>query len=600
MATPTTRRAFLAGAAGASAAALGWRLSAPAEAADGAVFAFGVGSFDPLADRVILWTHAATTAAVTWQVARDSAFNSILRSGTATGSAATDFTIHVDVDGLQPSTTYWYRFSANGAMSAVGRTRTLPAPDAAVDRLRVGVVTCAEWEFGYFGGYRVLAERDDIDFVIALGDYIYEFGTSYGGIPSPKPGGRTHQPAHELEVLADYRTRHHQYRSDAGLQKLHASHPVIAIYDDHEVCNDWWRDGAQAHDPATEGDFHARRDAGLRAFREWVPMRPDPTDPAKAYRRFQVGNLVDLFMLDERLYRDKQPTSAVVGYISVDPAAEDPKRTILGVTQRDWLLGGVERSTAAWKVLGNPVSMMPIDVGPPLAGVLSSAAIALGGPGVPPPLLVEGWDGYNAERTRILNFVNDEKIKDVVVLTGDYHESFATQLPFDRSTYQLNQNSAAVEFITPSITSPGLSETLQMASLPEALTVNTEFDANNAVSNPWVKYHEGFSNGFGVAEFRPDGMQFDFWFVTDRNTPSTGARAASSWTVPRGAAVLNQAAAPLGPRPAPSAAVTPPSTTTSPLTTPATGADQTAALAVGAAAVVALGAARLGRKEEDD
>ncbi len=584
MGTQTTRRAFLAATGGVGITAAAWRLAPGAAAADAPVFGHGVGSFDPLADRVILWTRVVTAGPVTWQLARDPRFDTVVKSGTTTTSAATDYTVQLDVTGLEPATTYWYRFTSNGVTSGLGRTRTLPAPGAAIDRLRLGVVTCAEWEFGFFGAYRALAERDDIDAVLALGDYIYEFDQSYGGLPSPKPNGRLHQPNHELENLADYRARYRQYRTDPGLQRLHAAHPVIAIYDDHEVCNDWWRDGGEAHDPATEGDFHTRRNVALKAFREWVPVRADPTDPMKVYRRFQFGNLVDLFMLDERLYRDVQPTSAVVGYISVDPATEDPNRTILGATQRDWVLNGLKQSSRAWKVLGNPVSMMPIDVGPPLAGLLSSAAIALGGPGVPPPLLVEGWDGYNAERTKILNYIKDNAIKDVVVLTGDYHESFATQLPFDRTTYQLNGNSSAVEFIAPAITSPGLSEVLQMASLPQALTINTVFEANNTVSNPWIKYHEGFSNGFGVVEFRTDGMQFDFWFVADRTRPDTAAHAASSWAVARGSGVLAAAAGPLGPRPPVGAPIVVPQPTAA---IPATGGHQTAALALGAAAVAA-------------
>ena len=591
MRTEPTRRAFLAGAAAAGVAAATWRFSPQAQAAADAPFGLGVASGDPLADRVIIWTRHVTSQPIRWDLARDASFSSIVRSGTVSSSAVSDYTVHVDVDGLQPQTTYWYRFVSGGQTSPVGRTRTLPLATAAVDRLRVGVVTCAEWEFGFFGGYRIVAERDDLDFVLALGDYIYEFDTSYGGIPSPKPGGRTHQPAHELETLDDYRSRYKQYKTDAGLQKMHAAHPVIAVYDDHEVANDWWRDGAQAHDPSTEGDFHARRDRGLQAFYEYLPIRVNAADATIEYRRFQFGDLVDLFMLDERRYRDQQPTNAVVGYISVDPASDDPNRTMLGTMQYDWLVNNLEHSAAAWKVLGNPVSMMPVDVGPALAGALSTALSALGTPlpPVPPPLLVDGWDGYNGERTKLLNAINDKKIKDVVVLTGDYHESFATHLPHDRSTYPLDKNSAAVEFIAPAITSPGLSETLQMAALPQALTINTVFEANLTASNPWVTYHDGFANGFGVAEFRRDGMQFDFWFLENRNVPDTTAQAASSWSVARGVSVLAAAAGPLGPRPAAAPVATPQPTTT----IPATGGDQRLALGTAAAATLAAAALRI-------
>lgn len=590
MGTQTTRRAFIAGAAGVAAAAVvptSW-----ADAQTNTTFAHGVGSFDPLHDRVIIWTRA-TASTVQWQVARDAAFGSVVKSGTVAPSAANDFTVQVDVDGLQPLTKYWYRFTADGVTSTVGRTQTLPAPGAALERLRIGVVTCAEWEFGFFGAYRALAERDDIDVVLALGDYIYEFDTSYGGIPSPQPNGRVHKPAHETVTIADYRQRYQQYRTDPGLQKLHAAFPVIAIYDDHEVCNDWHKEGGEGHDPATQGSFIARRNAGLQAFREWIPVRVTNPDPTVVYRRFQFGNLVDLFMVDERRYRDAQPMNAVVGYFSVDPATDDPNRTMLGATQKGWLTNGLKTSPAAWKVLGNPVSWVPIDVGPALAGQLSVALSALGTPlpPIPPPLLVEGWDGYNAERQSILSFIDDNNVKDVVVLTGDYHESFASELPISRADYTLDPKAAAVEFIAPAITSPGLAETLQMGSLPNALTINTVFEANLALSNPWVKFHEGFRHGFAVAEFRADGMQYDFVFIDDRINANTAARVASSWTVARGASVLAQAVGPLGPRPAAAPSPAP----TGDGLIPRTGAEHGAALAVGAAAVTAAALARLSR-----
>lgn len=589
MGNETTRRAFLAGAAGIAAAAVVPRV---VWAADSPVFPHGVASGDPLPDRVIIWTQSDVTNSVAWQVATDAAFANIVRTGTAPVSPANDGTVHVDVDGLSPLTDYWYRFTANNATSAVGRMRTLPAPGATVDRVRMGVVTCAEWEFGAFGGYRLVAERDDLDVVLALGDYIYEFGTSYGGLPSPKPNGRVHRPNHELHTLADYRARYRQYATDPGQRALHHRHSVIAMYDDHEVANDWYRNGAQQHS-ADEGDWIARRNAALQAFREWLPIRVDPVDPLKVYRRFAFGNLAELFMLDERLYRDKQPNNAVIGYFSVDPNTDDPNRTMLGATQRDWLLSGLSQSTANWKVLGNPVSMMPIDVGPALAGVLSTALSALGTPlpPIPPPLLVEGWDGYNGERQKVFDFIDTKKIKDVVVLTGDYHESFATHLPVDRATWGLNRNSAAVEFIAPAITSPGLAETLQMGNLPQALTIDTVFEANLAASNPWVTYHEGFSHGYGVAEFRADGMQFDFWFLNDRNDPNTGARHAASYTVPRGASVLAATATPLGPRP-PLTAAPAPATPQPVELIPRTGSEQSVAVAAGAAALGAAIAVR--------
>jgi alkaline phosphatase D len=237
--------------------------------------------------------------------------------------------------------------------------------------------------------------------------------------------------------------------------------------------------------------------------------------------------------------------------------------------------------------------MAPIDVGPPLAGVLSTAVTGLGTPlpPIPPPLYVDGWDGYRGERQKILSFIDQKNVKDVVVLTGDYHESFAAHLPVDRSTWQLDKKTAAVEFIAPAITSPGLSEVLQMGNLPEALTVNSVFEANLTASNPWVTYHEGFQNGYAVAEFRADGMQYDFFFLDNRNAANTGAHHGTSWKVPRGASVLTQTADPLGPRPP--IHVGAPATPQPTGVIPRTGADQSVALVAGAAAAVAVGISRI-------
>ncbi|HVE93880.1 MAG TPA: alkaline phosphatase D family protein, partial [Acidimicrobiales bacterium] len=362
-----TRREFLATAAGAAvivvAPSFGHRATAST-----LPFLHGVASGDPLSDRVVIWTRLTPTAdavpgsgrgapvTVTWQVARDEAFTDVIAHGTTVADARSDHTVQVDVTGLDADAYHWYRFTALGATSPVGRTRTTAAPTTTLDSLRLGIVTCAEFEFGRFGVYRLLAERDDIDAVIHLGDYVYEFGRSYGPLSSPGERlGRRHEPPHECLTLSDYRMRYGQHRRDSELQAMHAAHPVIAMYDDHEVANDTWREGAENHS-AEEGSFANRARAGHQAWREWLPLRlPDPAAPEKVERTFQFGNLAQLWMLDERRYRDEPPASAVVGYGSVDPAIDDPSRTMLGAPQREWLTNGLRTSAATWKVLGNPV-----------------------------------------------------------------------------------------------------------------------------------------------------------------------------------------------------------------------------------------------------
>ena len=561
MAEPFSRRTFL-GATAVGAAALVARPMLGRTQAGVAPFLHGVASGDPRADRVIIWTRVTPSAdalpgsgvgppvEVTWQVAADPAFTQVVKSGAVTTTAAVDHTVKVDVAGLRPGADHWYRFVALGATSPVGRTRTAPAAGATLDALRIGVVTCAEYEFGYFGAYRHLAARDDVDVVLHLGDFVYEFGIGYGSPPTvlPTPGaaiGRGHEPDHEIVTLADYRTRYAQYRRDADSQALHAAHPVVVMWDDHEFANDAWKDGAQNHQ-AEEGDYATRAGIARQAWREWQPVRQGAGDDV-VYRSFRFGDLVELWMLDERRYRDQQPQNAFISYGSVDPAINDPSRTMLGATQHDWLVGGLSGSTATWKVLGNPVMFMPFVVGPPLMAALMASlgpALPVGLP-LPPPLLVDDWNGYNAERQAIIGALTAGPVHDVVVLTGDYHESFAADVPSAIGTYSIDNNSVAVEFVVPSVTSPGLGETLELGGFPDGDVIDTVFEANIAASNPWIPYHEGRSNGFAVIELTAERAQLDFVFLADRMDPATSAAVQASWLARRGNPHVEAAAAPL-------------------------------------------------------
>jgi alkaline phosphatase D len=605
MPEPFSRRTFL-GATAVGTAALIARPMLGRTQAGVAPFLHGVASGDPLADRVIIWTRVTPSADavpgsgigppvdVTWQVAADPAFTQVVKSGVVTAASASDHTVKVDVDGLRPGADHWYRFTALGATSPVGRTRTAPAAGTALDALRIGVVTCAEWEFGYFGAYRHLAGRDDVDVVLHLGDFIYEFGIGYGSPPTvletPGPAiGRSHEPDREIVTLADYRTRYAQYRRDADSQALHAGHPVIVMWDDHEFANDAWKDGAQNHQPE-EGDFATRAVLARQAWREWQPVRQAAGDEAVVYRSFRFGDLVELWMLDERRYRDQQPQNAFISYGSVDPAINDPSRTLLGTTQHDWFVGGLTGSNAAWKVLGNPVMFMPFVVGPPLMAALMAAlgpTIPVGLP-LPPPLLVDDWNGYNAERMAVIGAITDAGVDDVVVLTGDYHESFAADVPGAIGTYDIDNNSVAVEFVVPSVTSPGLGETLERGGFPNGDAVDTAFEGNIAVSNPWVKYHEGVSNGFAVIELTAERAQLDYVFLNDRLDPATAAAVQASWLARRGNPHVEPAPGPLPARVRAANQVAPAPAAPAPQL-PQTGgtALPAAALAAGAAALAA-------------
>ena len=537
------RRGFLrAGAAGLVVA--GVATAASADAAAGP-FQHGVASGDPLSDAVVIWTRVTPTASatpgsgrgpattVTWQVATDPSFRRVVASGRETVTTLTDHTLHVDVRGLRPSTSYWYRFAALGATSTVGRTRTLPAAGANVGRVRLGVVTCTELEWGWFGAYRSLAKRDDLDAVLYLGDYLYEYPAgSYDAGKTPGPAvGRVHKPAGETVTLADYRLRHATYRLDPDLQAVHARHPAIVVWDDHETCNDAWKGGAQNHN-AGEGDYLTRFAASRRAYLEWLPVRrPEPRkEPFRIHRSFRIGNLAELWMLDERSYRDQQAQAAFLTFGSIDPAIDDPRRTMLGRRQRDWLLEGLIHSTATWKVIGNPVMFTPYKTGPdgqPLLDLL--ADLGAKAPVHHPLLATDEWGGYAYEQRTIVEALAQNTVENVVIVTGDAHASYANEVPLDPSSYAVDPRAVAVEFVAPGVTSPGLTRVIESQGLAGATRLEPLFEANNAAFNPWIRYYDGTVNGYGVLDLTPGRARYEFWHLDDPMVRAAEPRFAAAY-----------------------------------------------------------------------
>jgi alkaline phosphatase D len=430
-------------------------------------FLHGVASGDPLPDRVMLWTRvtprmgADGTAVVRWEASTTVDFAAIVSSGTFNTAASRDYTVKVDVGGLSPATTYYYRFAVGETRSPVGRTRTAPAGN--VDRLRFAVVSCSSLAHGYFHAYRDLAERADLDAVLHLGDYIYEFPNFlYGNV-------RTYDPPTPTVTLSDYRRRYAHYRRDADLRAVHQQHPFITIWDDHEFANNAWRDGAENHFPETEGMWSVRKAAAMQAYFEWMPIRELPN--GRIWRRFAYGNLVDLMMLDTRVWeRTMQET---------EPSA-NPARVLLGADQEQWLLANVSTSTARWKVIGQQVQIGAIR----------------------PELNPDGWEGYPAARTRFLQALATMRSANVAVLTGDIHSSWAMDIaidPFTASAYNAatGQGSLGVEFITPAITSPGDHPNAPVAPL--------------LAQNPHLRYGEPGLRGFYILDCTPERLQAA-WF----------------------------------------------------------------------------------------
>ena len=370
--TVDRRTLLAAGTAGAAGVALatGAGFAPDAAAAGNRYFRHGVASGDPLPRKVVLWTRVTPTTdatpgsgrgprvTVTWQVAKDPKFRRIVRKGKVTTGPGRDHTVKVDADRLKPGTEYFYRFLHRGVASRVGRTKTAPRKRADNGRLRFGVVSCSNLQAGWFSAYRHLARRDDLDAILHLGDYLYEYGAGeYGDL-------RAHVPAHEMVSLADYRQRHAQYKQDGDLQALHARYAFIVTWDDHETTDDAWAGGAKNHQPE-EGDYRTRKAIANRVYDEWMPVRMGGTakagDGTRLFRRLRFGRLAELSMLDLRTYRSQQ----VAGPVPPDPTVSDPDRTITGKRQMAWLKKSLSDDRALWKLVGNPVMIAPVVV-PPL------------------------------------------------------------------------------------------------------------------------------------------------------------------------------------------------------------------------------------------
>ncbi len=460
------------------------------------LFAHGVASGDPLSDAVVLWTRVSPSspepADVRWRVAAAPNLTGVVAEGEVEAVAEHDFTVHVDVSGLEPSTTYYYGFESAGAASPVGRTRT--APRGRTERIRLGVVCCACWPHGFFNAYRHLAERD-VDLVLHLGDYIYEHGGGWRAV------GRVHEPRHRLRTLADYRARHAQYRTDPDLQRLHERHPVVAVWDDHDVAGNAWRDGAADHDPREDGDWHQRRAAAMQAYREWLPVRPpDAGGIDRIYRSFRLGDLAHLTVLDTRLVGRDRP--ALDGELPA-PTIEERQRSLLGPQQWGWLREELASSSSRWDLLASQVMMAPLRVLDVPKGLRWLApGLVAGGAGV------NGgqWDGYPHERAELFDLLQKEGVADVVVLSGDLHSSWAGELTLDPKG---RRRAVGVEFVAPSITSRSFAEEVA-PPLPGRRAALRRLVASQ---NPHFGFFDLEGHGYLVVDVTLDRVRGEFWHV---------------------------------------------------------------------------------------
>ncbi|WP_028781087.1 alkaline phosphatase D family protein [Shewanella sp. 38A_GOM-205m] len=516
-------------------------------------FLHGVASGDPTQDAVIIWTRVTPQTAgdvrVSWQVSRDGAFSDLVTTGEMVTNAERDYTVKVDAIGLESGSRYFYRFMTGDKTSTVGMTKTLP--EGAVDSVKLAVMSCANFPAGYFNVYELAAQRDDLDAMLHLGDYIYEYGR--GGYASEHAAelGREVLPAGELLSLSDYRTRYGQYRGDASLQKLHAKLPFITVWDDHEVANDTWKDGAENHNQG-EGDFDARKQAALQAYFEWLPIRPwREGNHEEIYRSFSFGDLLDLHMLDTRvLARDKQldygnyldPATGAFNDQQFLADVTDTQRTLLGQTQLLWLQGKLLQSSAKWQLLGQQIlmgrMMLPAAIAtqqlsiPQFAELAALAQLAARAQAGDPtltqaeltylaanqakltpevlallqlpsiPYNLDAWDGYAYEREVVLATARASG-KNLVVIAGDTHNAWANDLK------DKDGNMVGVEFATSSVSSPGLEYYL---NLPSEQIPATEAAVVGLVDD--LKYANLLNRGYMTLTFSSEEVVSE-WFYVD-------------------------------------------------------------------------------------
>jgi len=505
-------------------------------------FEHGVASGDPMANSVILWTRVTPNEAgvvpVEWDIDTDPDFSDPV-SGQAEARAARDFTVKIDAGNLQSGTVYYYRFRSGEETSPVGRTKTLP--EGKTDRVRFAVVSCANYEHGFFNVYDLIAKRGErYDAMLHLGDYYYEYGAGVYDAPD-KPAGRTHDPAHEIVTLDDYRTRHAQYRRDPNLQAATAMMPMIAIWDDHETSNDSWQGGAQNHQPGEEGPWEDRKAAALRAYYDWMPVRePVPGRAREAfYRDFQFGDLLTLIGVETRLTARAEPL-IIEDYLDEIVAdadgfkaqyLDDPSREMLGQDQQDYIVNTFAQSKAdgvKWRMLSNQVilgRMLTPDFTPYVTEE-ATQTIEKDWPGIHDflalskyslPFYPDSWDGYPAARERFFGALDDAGVNDVLVVTGDAHEFWANDLTRDDTTPM------GAEFVTSSVTSKTLTAYLGDATAEHNLLLTRE--------NEDARYYNALHNGYIDVELGRKSGTITMYAVDKVNSRDYGNFRAASFRV---------------------------------------------------------------------
>jgi alkaline phosphatase D len=481
-------------------------------------FALGVASGSPLHDSVVLWTRLmgdvpAQAVTVRWEVAEDEAFAHIVQRGQQQALPELAHSVHAEVAGLEADRWYFYRFMAGDAVSTVGRTRTMPAPDAPASRLRLAYASCQRWEHGYFSAYRHMRD-EDLDLVLFLGDYIYEYPGAANAVRTT-PGGW-------VLTLDDYRARYALHRGEAEVQAMHAACPWLVTWDDHEVQNDYAGLVAGDSGPGV-ASFAVRRAAAYQAFYEHMPVRASALTRGVAglisgaetrlYSQQRFGRLASIVLIDDRQYRDDHAcnTGGKLGSSTIDPQTcaiwDDPKRTLLGAAQEQWLDGVLAQPGATWTIFGQQTLFGQRDFKPGEGRLLWN----------------DGWDGYPAARKRFTDTLQRRSVANPVLLGGDVHENWVGHVKADYA--KPDSASVGIELCGTSVTSRSAGNSRIAPVLAE---------------NPHFIFADSDRKGYGVVEFTPQRLSARLRVVDDVTRRDTRIETLASFTAAAGSARIER------------------------------------------------------------
>lgn len=494
----------------------------------------GIASGDPDNSSVVIWTRLGNVnkkTSVKWRMATDRHMQTIKTQGQFTTDASRDYTVKVVVGDLKPGESYFYQFDVDGDLSVIGQTKTLPVGH--VERLVLAVATCSNYPFGYFNAYDVIANDSAVDVVVHLGDYIYEYGQDGYGGETGKRIGRNHQPAHEILTLDDYRQRHGQYKTDVSAKAMHARHPMIVLWDDHESANNPWMGGAENHQQG-EGHWGKRRADSLQAFYEWLPLRDPASGGSRVeyWRHYKFGDLLSLITLETRHTGRSQQIDMEMhlGEIKNKEDAQTFIDEVVGASDRHLLSGGMEQFLAEqlaesvsehrrWRIIGSP-SVIGKRTAPDLSDPVSTALRQtltgdalkrfdslshLGSLGLPVDL--DSFNGYPAAREHFYQISKEAGAQDLLVISGDSHSYWQNEL------HDAAGHSMGVELGATGVTSPR--SLLDLGS--EGLK---HYDELNALQNPEVVWTDGRYRGFIRLQIDHDKTHADFVTVSTVESPS--------------------------------------------------------------------------------